>query len=99
MNIDNITLYDMSIPLFIIVAVGLAKKLGFPTKFAPHLAAGLGIAGGVAVAITTGKPIIQGLMAGIFLGAVACGVYSQGKSPSDIIGKDDSRWQDLSQTF
>lgn len=88
MDITNISLYGVSLPLFIMVAVGLAKKLGFPIKFAPHLAAGIGIGGGIAVAITAGLPIVWGIMAGVFLGAVACGVYSQGKSPAADTSSD-----------
>ena len=75
MDITNLALYGVSLPLFIQVAVGLAKKVGFPTQYAPHLSAGIGIASGVAVAIVEGHPILWGILAGVFLGAVACGVY------------------------
>ena len=80
MDVTNLALYGISLPLFIQVAVGLVKKLGFPTRYAPHLSAGLGILGGIGVAIVESQPILYGAMAGIFLGAVACGVYDAGKS-------------------
>lgn len=61
------------------VAVGLAKTLGLPSKYAPHLSATLGMAGGIAAAATSGKPILWGVLAGVFLGAAACSIYDQGK--------------------
>jgi len=79
MDVSSLALYGLPIPTFIMVAVGLAKTLGMPSDYAPHLSAGLGIAGGIAVAITTGQPILWGIMAGVFLGAMACGIYKQAK--------------------
>lgn len=79
MDVTNLALYGISLPSFILVAVGLAKTLGMPSKYAPHLSAGLGIAGGVTVAVVTAQPILWGVMAGVFLGAMACGIYKQAK--------------------
>ena len=79
MDVTNLAIYGISLPTFIMVAVGLAKTVGLPSDYAPHLSAGLGIAGGIAVAVTTGQPILWGIMAGVFLGAVACGIYKQAK--------------------
>ena len=83
MDVSSLALYGLPIPTFIMVAVGLAKTLGMPSDYAPHLSAGLGIAGGIAVAITTGQPILWGIMAGVFLGAMACGIYKQAKGVAD----------------
>jgi len=82
MDVTNLAICGVSLPLFIQVAVGLAKKLGFPTSYCPHLSAGLGIAGGIAVAIIGGQPIYYGVVAGVMLGGLACGVYdaSQGNN-------------------
>lgn len=79
MDVMNLALYGVSLPSFILVAVGLAKTLGMPSKYAPHLSAGLGICGGIAVAIVNSQPILWGIMAGVFLGAIACGIYKQAK--------------------
>lgn len=79
MDVTNLALYGISLPSFILVAVGLAKTLGMPSKFAPHLSAGLGVAGGIAVSVVEGQPILYGIMAGVFLGAMACGIYKQAK--------------------
>lgn len=75
MDISTLTICGVSIPLFIQVVIGLAKKLGFPTKFAPHLAAIIGMGCGAGVAIIGAQPWYYGVMAGVFLGAAACGVY------------------------
>ncbi|MEQ8175705.1 MAG: hypothetical protein ABRQ26_11625 [Syntrophomonadaceae bacterium] len=69
-------------PLLIQVAVGLAKKLGFPTAYCPHLAAGLGIVGAVAVVLIAGQPFYYGIVAGIMLGGLSCGIYDASKGIS-----------------
>ena len=75
MDISTMVICGVSVPLFIQVVIGLAKKLGFPTKYAPHLSAGIGIICGVGVAVIGSQPWYYGVIAGIFLGAMACGVY------------------------
>lgn len=79
MDVTNLALYGISLPSFILVAVGLAKTLGLPSRYAPHLSAVLGVAGGILVAVETGQPIGYGIMAGVLLGATACGIYKQAK--------------------
>jgi len=85
MDVSTLAICGVSIPLFIQVAIGLAKKLGFPTQYAPHLSAGIGIVCGVGVALIGSLPWYYGVMAGVFLGAAACGVYdaSTGKVAND----------------
>lgn len=79
MDVANLALYGISLPSFIMITVGLAKTLGMPTKYAPHFSAFLGVGGGIAVAVTTSQPILWGIMAGVLLGALACGIYTQAK--------------------
>ncbi len=79
MDVNNLTICGVALPLLILVAVGMAKKLGFPTAYCPHLAAGLGLIGAIAVAIIGGQPIYYGIVAGIMLGGTACGVYDAAK--------------------
>jgi len=71
----TLSLYGLAIPLIVQVSVGWAKSLGFPTRFAPHLASALGIACAVTAAILNGQPILWGVIAGVFLGAIASGAY------------------------
>ncbi len=80
MDVTNIALCGVSLAVFIQVAVGMAKALGMPVKYAKYMSAGLGILGGIAVAVTEGQSILYGLIAGVFVGAAACGVYDQGKT-------------------
>ena len=85
MDVSTLTICGISVPLFIQVAVGLAKKLGFPTKYAPHLSAGIGMVCGIGIAVIGSYAWYYGAMAGVFLGAAACGVYdaSSGKAIED----------------
>ena len=85
MDVSTLAICGVSVPLFIQVAVGLAKKLGFSTKYAPHLAAGLGMVCGIGIAEIGSYAWYYGAMAGVFLGAAACGVYdaSTGKVVED----------------
>jgi hypothetical protein len=94
----GMALGGVALPTLIQVAVGLAKKLGFPTTYCPHLAAGLGLIGGIAVSLIGGQPIYYGIVAGIMLGALACGIYdaSQGSKSntssfdiSNLVNKTD----------
>ena len=81
MDLNSLAIGGVSLPLLIQVAVGLAKKMGFPSSYCPHLSAGLGIIGGIGVALIGGQPIYYGVVAGVMLGGLACGIYdaSQGK--------------------
>ena len=77
MDISTLAICGISLVSIIQITVGLAKKLGFPTKYCPHLSAGLGLIGGITIAIIGGQPIYYGIIAGIVGGATACGVYDQ----------------------
>lgn len=84
MDVTNLAICGISIPLFIQITVGLAKKLNFPSKFCPHLSAGIGLVCGVGFAFINAQPWYFGAMAGIMLGALACGVYDGSKGTTDI---------------
>jgi hypothetical protein len=85
MDVNALTIGGVSLLVLIQITVGLAKKLGFPTGYCPHLAAGLGIAGGIGIAIIGGQPIYLGIIGGLITSAIACGVYdgSQGQKTSE----------------
>ncbi len=79
MDVSTLAICGVSLPLLIQVAVGLAKKLGFPTTYCPHLSVGLGIMGGIAVAVIGKQPFYYGIVAGVMLGGLTCGVYDAGQ--------------------
>ncbi len=86
MDID-ITAYAIyGLPALALVTsiVGVAKKAGLSTKWAPILSLGIGILTGIAFSISSGEPILAGISIGILLGAAACGVYDLGKSATGI---------------
>ena len=80
MEIKELLICGLPVPLFIQICVGLAKKLNFPSKYAPHLSAGIGMVCGVLLAVTGNFPIYYGIGAGVLLGAIACGTYDAAKS-------------------
>jgi len=83
MDLNTLAIGGVSLPLLIQVIVGLAKKLGFPTAYCPHLSVFSGLIGGIAVAIIGGQPVYYGVVAGIMLGGLACGIYDASQGGSD----------------
>jgi len=79
MDVSTLAIGGVSLPLLIQVAIGLAKKLGFPTGYCPHLSVGLGIIGGIGVAIIGSQPWYYGVVAGVMLGGLTCGIYDAGQ--------------------
>lgn len=79
LDYNAILLYGIPVLALIIGLVRVARELGLPSRFAPAAALGLGILGGVAVAYQQGMEYVGGIVIGIALGLMACGVYDQGK--------------------
>lgn len=79
MDLSPILLYGIPVLALIIGLVRVIRELGLPSKFAPAVALALGIIGGVAVAYQNAMEPISGVVMGIALGLMACGIYDQGK--------------------
>ncbi|MDR6225457.1 transposase [Desmospora profundinema] len=58
--------------------VSLAKRVGFPAKFAPLLALVLGVAAGVIYAVP--DDLYAGILVGIVMGLASVGLYSGPKN-------------------
>ena len=82
MDFNSVLLYGIPVLALIIGLVKVAREMGLPSKFAPAVALGLGIIGGIAVAYQNGMDPVAGVVIGIALGLMACGVYDQGKLSS-----------------
>ena len=79
MELNAILLYGIPVLALIIGLVKVAREMGLPSKFAPAVALGLGVVGGIAVAYQNGMAPVGGVVIGIALGLMACGIYDQGK--------------------
>jgi len=79
MDYNSVLLYGIPVLALIIGLVKVAREMGLPSKFAPAAALGLGVVGGVAVAYQNGMDPVGGVVIGIALGLMACGIYDQGK--------------------
>lgn len=79
MDLNPILLYGIPVLALIIGLVRVIRELGLPSKFAPAAALALGIIGGVTVAHQNGMEPIAGVVIGIALGLMSCGIYDQGK--------------------
>ncbi len=86
MDISSYAIYGLPALAIVTSVVGVAKKAGLSTQWAPILSLGVGVLTGIAVSVSSGEPILAGISAGILLGAAACGVYDLGKSAKEIIG-------------
>jgi len=95
MDAGAATIYGMSASGIVIAAVGIAKKAGLPTKWAPAASLGIGIVVGLAAAYSMGEPILAGAAAGILLGASACGIYDLGKNVINEESKTDNKTTDI----
>lgn len=84
MDYNSVLLYGIPVLALIIGLVKVAREMGLPSKFAPAAALGLGIIGGIAVAYQNGMAPVGGVVIGIALGLMACGIYDQGKLSSDV---------------
>ena len=84
MDYNSVLLYGIPVLALIIGLVKVAREMGLPSKFAPAAALGLGVVGGVTVAYQNGMAPVGGVVIGIALGLMACGIYDQGKLSGDV---------------
>jgi len=74
------TAFVITISVLTALVVGLteiAKQFGIPTRYAPLLAVGLGIAGTMGLAFF--EPTTQVILTGVAVGLSACGLYDFSK--------------------
>lgn len=90
MDVNTLAIGGVSLPLLIQVAIGLAKKLGFPTDYCPHLSVALGMIGAVGIAIIGSLPWYYGIVAGVMLGGLTCGIYDAGQGKL-VASSDDTK--------
>ena len=83
MDITQYALYGIPVITGVITLVKVAREAGLSSKYAPALSIGLGALGGVAVAAQQGYQILSGVVAGVMIGAAACGIYDAGKKSAD----------------
>ena len=91
MELNAILLYGIPVLALIIGLVKVAREMGLPSKFAPAASLGLGIVGGIAVAYQNGMEPVGGIVIGIALGLMACGIYDQGKYTGEGVQVIDIR--------
>lgn len=82
MDYTTYALYGIPVITLVIALVKVARDAGLPSKYAPVASIALGALGGVGVALQQGDPVVTGFVAGIVIGATACGIYDAGKVKS-----------------
>ncbi len=85
MDLTQYALYGLPALAVVTSIVGVAKKTGLPTKWAPAVSLAVGISTGVGISIENGQPILAGVAIGVLLGAAACGVYDLGQGDKQSI--------------
>lgn len=80
MDISTYAIYGLPALAVVTSIVGIAKRSGLPSKWAPAVSLAVGVGTCVAVAVDQGQSLMAGAAVGILLGASACGVYDLGKS-------------------
>ena len=79
MDMTTYLVGGISIIALITGLVKIAREVGLPSKYAPALAVGLGIALGVSAALYSANAVYLGLLGGIAAGLSASGLYDLGK--------------------
>ncbi len=75
MDLTQYTIYGLPALAVVTSIVGVAKKTGLPTKWAPAVSLAVSVGTGVGIALENGQPILAGVAIGVLLGAAACGMY------------------------
>lgn len=83
MDITQYAVYGIPAIALVIGLVKVAREVGLSSKYAPVASVGLGVVAGVVMANQNGDPIIAGVVTGIAVGLMACGVYDVGKKTSE----------------
>lgn len=78
-DIGSYLIYGVPALTLTLAIVKLARVAGMPSKYAPVISIGSNLIAGMGWASTQGEPLGAGIVAGILLGASACGVYDAAK--------------------
>ncbi|MDD2260318.1 MAG: hypothetical protein PHO87_04905 [Acholeplasmataceae bacterium] len=78
-NLSIYLIYGIPALALVIGLVKLFREIGLPVKFAPLASLVIGILAGIAVALTNGQTITQGVVIGICFGLSSSGIYDIGK--------------------
>lgn len=79
MALETYALYGIPALPLIVGLINLLKYTGLPSKFAPLMSLCLGVLVGVGIAFTQGDPMLQGVVTGVALGLISCGMYDVAK--------------------
>lgn len=79
MDITQYLVYGVPAIAIVIALIKVARETGLPSKYAPAASLGLGVATGITMANQNGDPLATGVVAGVMIGASACGIYDAGK--------------------
>jgi len=79
MDLSGYLIYGIPALALVIGLVKLFQEVGLPSKYAPLASLGIGILAGIAVALTNGQTILQGIVLGICFGLSSSGIYDIGK--------------------
>ena len=71
--------YGLPAITIVIAFVKVLREVGLPTRFAPSVSLAAGLVLGLLIAFDSGQSIPYGIIAGVLIGASACGVYDVGK--------------------
>jgi len=87
MDFDFALIDGVSAVVLIVAFIQIAKMLGFPKKFAPILAIGLGVGASIAFNFYGTEPLFEAIVMGIAAGLVAVGGYSGAKNTLQALHK------------
>lgn len=79
MNFEAYAFYGVPALPLIIGLINLLKYTGLPSKFAPLGSLCLGVLVGIGIAVSQSDPILQGIVTGVALGLISCGMYDVAK--------------------
>lgn len=79
MDITQYLVYGVPAIAVVMAGVKVAREAGLPSKYAPATSLGLGVVTGLMMASQNGDQWMAGVVAGVLIGASACGIYDAGK--------------------
>jgi hypothetical protein len=83
MDVNSVLIFGVPAVATITAIVKVARETGLPSKYAPAVSLGIGVAIGVGIALQTGDLWVTGLPIGVILGASSCGIYDLGKKSTE----------------
>lgn len=79
----DVTWWGVPASLLVMSVVQLAKEVGFPSRYAGLLSAGLGVLGGVAAYFWGNSPAASAAVNGLVAGLGAAGLWSAVKNAAE----------------